>query len=876
MAITDAIASAVRSTLTHKAHKADRPRDPAGQDRPTAPSQEGSLILQVGGMSCAGCVRTVEQALLRQPGVVKASVNLVTESALVEFAPGLRPDPQHLAQILTEAGFPSRYSSEGEALSGGSSVRVSGAEHSQDPSSPPGGWEEALDVPADPLSRQRQQTRHHIRQALTAAFLLLISAAGHLDLFARLGLPLLNDVWLHWGLATLTFVGPARGIVLDGWRGARRLAPNMNTLVTLGSGSAYLASLAGLLAPQVGWECFFDEPVMMLSFILLGRALEQHSRLRAASSLQSLVSLCPSLARRVQPSACVSGTESSRTGSEAPGSAEGDLDLGSQTGEWCPVEQVRVGDWLQVRAGEQIPVDGEVIAGQATVNEGMLTGEPLPVLKQVGDPVVAGTINQSGLLLCRATRTGKDTTLAQVIRLVEEAQARKAPIQGIADQVAGYFTYGVVTLAILTFGFWYWIGIPLWGSGGAEHFVLAGFSLHAHLHLGDHPPHPTPLLSSLKMAIAVLVVACPCALGLATPMAILVGTGLGAERGLLIRGGDVLEKAHRLQTVVFDKTGTLTQGDPHLTDCLSLDPSLDPNRLLQLAATVESGTRHPLAQAILQAARTQGLPLLSAGEFQTQPGIGVAAQVEGQAVVLGSLDGLAALGIPISPKAQAQAEALLAAGKTVVGVAVEGSLVGLLAAQDPLRPDAQATLQQLRKMGLQVVLLTGDRAEVAHQVAEALQVPGLRVIAQVHPADKAQVIRDLQAQGQRVAMVGDGINDAPALAQADVGIALHSATDAALETADIILMRNHLWDVVQAIRLSRATFRKIQQNLLWAFGYNLVGIPVAAGVLLPPFGIGLSPAIAGGLMALSSLSVILNSLLLRRTFVPRRSSSSRS
>jgi Cu2+-exporting ATPase len=529
-----------------------------------------------------------------------------------------------------------------------------------------------------------------------------------------------------------------------------------------------------------------------------------------------------------------------------------------------------------VRAGEQIPVDGEVIAGQATVNEGMLTGEPLPVLKQVGDPVVAGTLNQSGLLLCRATRTGKDTTLAQIIRLVEEAQARKAPIQRIADQVAGYFTYGVVTLAILTFGFWYWIGIPLWGSGGAEHFVLAGFSLHSHLHLGDHPPHPTPLLSSLKMAIAVLVVACPCALGLATPMAILVGTGLGAERGLLIRGGDVLEKAHRLQTVVFDKTGTLTQGDPHLTDCLSLDPSLDPNRLLQLAATVESGTRHPLAQAILQAARTQGLPLLSAGEFQTQPGIGVAAQVEGQEVVLGSLDGLAALGIPLSQETQAQAEALLAAGKTVVGVAVEGSLVGLLAAQDPLRPDAQATLQQLRKMGLQVVLLTGDRAEVAHQVAEALQVPGLRVIAQVHPADKAQVIRDLQTQGQRVAMVGDGINDAPALAQADVGIALHSATDAALETADIILMRNHLWDVVQAIRLSRATFRKIQQNLLWAFGYNLVGIPVAAGVLLPPFGIGLSPAIAGGLMVLSSLSVILNSLLLRRTFVPRRSSSSRS
>ncbi|WP_414359756.1 heavy metal translocating P-type ATPase [Synechococcus sp. H65.1] len=797
---------------------------------------QGSLLLHVGGMSCAGCVRAVEQVLLNQPGVVKASVNLVTESALVEFAPGSRPDPEHLARILTEAGFPS-------------SCAAGRGDSPPDPS--PAGGKRALEAPADPLSQQRRQTQAHIRQALTAAFLLLISAAGHLDLFTRLGLPVLNEVWLHWGLATLTFVGPARGLVLDGWRAARRLAPNMNTLVTLGSGSAYLASLVGLLAPQVGWECFFDEPVMLLSFILLGRALEQQSRLRAASSLQALLSLRPSLARRVPPQ-------------EAGGSL-------SSEGEWCPIEQVQVGDWLQVRAGEQIPVDGEVIAGQATVDEGMLTGESLPVLKQPGDPVVAGTVNQSGLLLCRATRTGKDTTLAQIIRLVEEAQARKAPIQGVADRVAGYFTYGVMALALLTFAFWYWVGIPLWGSE-----LLMGVGLHSSLHLGDHPPHPTPLLLSLKLAISVLVVACPCALGLATPVAILVGTGLGAERGLLIRGGDVLEKTHRLQTVVFDKTGTLTQGDPHLTDCLALDPALDPARLLQLAATVESGTRHPLAQAILGAARERGLALLSADEFHTQPGVGASARVEGQEVLLASLEGFAALGIPLSPEAQTQAKALLEAGKTVVGVALNRSLVGLLAVQDPLRPDAQATLQQLQKMGLQVVLLTGDRAEVAQQVAQALQVPGIRVIAEVQPADKAQVIRDLQAQGRRVAMVGDGINDAPALAQADVGIALHSATAAALETADIILMRNRLWDVVEAIRLSRATFRKIQQNLLWAFAYNLVGIPVAAGALLPGFGLGLSPALAGGLMAFSSLSVVLNSLLLKRTFTSSGSSDGQS
>ncbi|MCF2971703.1 heavy metal translocating P-type ATPase [Synechococcus sp. Nb3U1] len=823
-------------------------RDPVEQAITTA----GSLSLDVGGMSCAGCVRAVEQELLKQPGVVKASVNLITESALVEFAAGIRPDPEHLAEILTEAGFPSH-----------PRLPIDKTEPSAE-----------IGIPADPVTQQRQQTQQQIRQVLTAAFLLVISGAGHLNLFTRVGLPILNDVWLHWGLATLTFVGPARGIIWDGWKGARRLAPNMNTLVALGSGSAYAASLVGLLAPQVGWECFFDEPVMLLSFILLGRALEQHSRMRAASSLQALVNLRPSLARQVTrqtkdaPGAGAQGGEAELSPS---GLTEGDLDLGSQAEEWCPIEQVRVGDYLQVRAGEQIPVDGEVIAGQATVNEAMLTGEPLPVLKQPGDAVVAGTLNQSGVLVCRATRTGKETTLAQIINLVEEAQARKAPIQGIADTVAGYFTYGVVTLALLTFGFWYWIGIPLWGSEW-----LMGQSLHLGTHLlaSDHVPHPTPLLNSLKLAIAVLVVACPCALGLATPTAILVGTGLGAERGLLIRGGDVLEKVHHLQTLVFDKTGTLTQGDPRLTDCLSLDASLNPTRLLQLAATVEAGTRHPLAEAILRAARAQGLPLLSATAFQTEPGLGVAAQVEGQRVILRSLHGLADLGIPISPEAQAQIDALVGAGKTVVGVVVQGapgsgpqgSLMGLIAAQDQLRPDARATLQQLQKMGLQVMLLTGDRAEVAEQMIQSLNLPGIRVIANVHPAAKAEVIRELQAQGIRVGMVGDGINDAPALAQADMGISLHSATDVAIETADIILMRNRLWDVVEAIRLSSATFRKIRQNLVWAFGYNLLGIPVAAGVLLPKFGIVLSPAMAGGLMAFSSVSVVLNSLLLRRTF----------
>ncbi|MEN9202136.1 MAG: heavy metal translocating P-type ATPase [Thermostichus sp. DG_1_5_bins_95] len=806
------------------------------QDQATASA--GSFWLEVKGMSCAGCVRAVEQELLKQPGVVKASVNLVTESARVEFAPGVVPDPEHLAQVLTEAGFPSHYRPQTEIF----------PKAKKDLS--------ALDAPIDPVAQQQQQTQRQIRQALTAAFLLVISGAGHLEVFSRLGWPILNDVWLHWGLATLTFVGPARGLVVDGWKAARRLAPNMNTLVALGSGSAYAASLVGLLAPQLGWECFFDEPVMLLSLILLGRALEQYSRMRAAGSLQALVNLRPKLARRV--------TGSSAEPSPVSGLAQGEANFGLEAGEWCPVEQVQVGDCLQVRAGEQIPVDGEVIAGQALVNEAILTGEALPVLKQPGDVVVAGAVNQSGWLVCRATRTGKETTLARIIHLVEEAQARKAPIQGLADTVAGYFTYGVLVLAGLTFGFWYWIGIPLWGRDW-----LIGSSFYLSMHpLTVHPlPHPTPLLLSLKLAIAVLVVACPCALGLATPTAILVGTGLGAERGLLIRGGDVLEKVHQLQTLVFDKTGTLTQGDPCLTDCISLEGSLDSDRLLQLAATVEHGTRHPLAEAILRAARERGLPLLTATEFQTQSGLGVVAQVDGQQVIVGSLSWLAELGILPAAEVQPCLDNLLRTGRMVVGVAVQGSLVGWIAVQDRLRPDARATLQQLQKMGLQVILLTGDRAEVAEQVMQSLDLPGMRVIAEVQPGAKAEVIRNLQAQGQKVGMVGDGINDAPALAQADVGIALNSATDVAIETADIILMRNRLWDVVEAIRLSSATFRTIRQNLVWAFGYNLLAIPVAAGVFLPKFGLGLSPAMAGGLMAVSSITVVLNSLLLRQTFV---------
>ena len=533
----------------------------------------------------------------------------------------------------------------------------------------------------------------------------------------------------------------------------------------------------------------------------------------------------------------------------------------------------------------------------------MLTGESVPVFKQTGDAVAAGTLNQSGAIVMRATRTGKETTLAQIVALVESAQTRKAPIQYLADTVAGYFCYSVMTISTLTFLFWYFVGTHIWPEVLLEHTAIS--MNHAGMNMIQGPL--SPALLSLKLAIAVLAIACPCALGLATPTAILVGSGMGAERGLLIKGGDVLERVHQLDTIIFDKTGTLTTGSPKVTDLrltdgdsetgfLDENTSLDPKDstknpvslaiakgqgrrkkeegkneelpisdaqwLLQIAATVESGTSHPLAEAILQEARQQGLSLLLAEDFYTEPGLGVSAVVEGDRVLAGNADWLRQYGVltemPLLPSLE---------GKTLVYVAVAGVFVGVIAVSDTLRPDAKTTIEKLRSMGLRVMLVTGDRQEVAVAIAQQLDIGTDDILAEVRPQGKADAIAALQAEGHQVAMVGDGINDAPALAQADVGIGMQAGTDAAVETAQIVLMRDTLGDVVESIHLSRLTFNKIRQNLFWAFAYNVLGIPIAAGILLPTFGLALSPAAAGAFMAFSSVSVVTNSLLLRRNLI---------
>ncbi|MEZ2301472.1 MAG: heavy metal translocating P-type ATPase [Microcoleus sp.] len=803
------------------------------------------VTFDVSGMKCAGCAKAVERQLMQYSGVISACVNLAVEVATVECEPGA-VDAEALAKKLTDNGFPSQ--------------------------SRAGGNQREMEVAI--IERRQQEIRQQIGQLTIALILIILSGSGHV-----LGTkaPILSNIWFHWGLATLALLLPGRRIVVDGWRSLWRNAPNMNTLVALGAVTAYTASNAALLFPQMGWECFFDEPVMLLGFILLGKTLEQQARQRAASALQALIALQPATARLVDFKFPILDLESENLSLDSPSPV-----YNPQYIE-IPADRVRVGEWLQVLPGDKIPVDGEVCEGKTTIDESMLTGESMPILKQTGDPVAAGTINQSGAIVIRATRTGKETTVAQMVALVEAAQTRKAPIQNLADTVAGYFVYGVMAISALTFLFWYFAGTHLWPS------VLLGHGAmnmgHGAMGMGHQLPitdYQSPLLLSLKLAIAVLVIACPCALGLATPTAILVGSGIGAERGLLIRGGDVLERVHQLDTVVFDKTGTLTTGELTLTDYLpifessGLDGTSDWNvshrqdacftidsQLLQIAAAVEMGSCHPVAAAILREAQQQALPLLAAEDFYTAPGLGVSAVVEGRLVFAGNAEWMTQQGVAIATELCGSFQ-----GKTAVYVACEGVLLGVIGLKDTLRPDAKATVERLRAMGLRVMMLTGDTPGAAFAIAHQLDLPTTDVLAQVRPEGKARAIAALQAEGRKVAMVGDGINDAPALAQADVGVGLHGGTDVAVETAQIVLMRNTLMDVVESIELSRATFKKIRQNLFWAFGYNMLGIPVAAGFLLPAMGILLSPAAAGAFMAFSSVSVVTNSLLLRREFRP--------
>ncbi len=713
--------------------------------------------LAISGMTCAACSARIEKNLNKAPGVVKASVNLASEKALIEITPGLAT-PDELIRIVEKTGY-------GAARS----VDRTGEE------------------------REDQRLAYlHLRIAFWSGVILTLPlVAQMLSLFIP-GYGFMLPVWLQ-----LTFATPVQFAV--GWRfykGAyhalRGGAPNMEVLVSLGTSAAYFFSLA-VVVFHIPSALYFDSAALITTLILMGKLLEHKAKAQTSQAVRALVKLQPKTARVV------------RDGEETD----------------VPVERVIKGDEILVRPGEIVPVDGVVQSGGTTVDESMLTGESLPVPKGEGSAVFAATINRTGAFRFRATKIGKDTALAQIIRMVDEAQGSKAPIQQLADKVSGIFVPIVLGVAAVTFLAW---------------FFIAGFT-HA-----------------LIYAVAVLVIACPCSLGLATPTALMVGTGKGAELGVLIKGGEALQQAHRITTVVLDKTGTITQGKPTVTDVRPF--GVQEAELLQIAASVEASSEHPLGAAVVDHARVQGIALASVNDVKAIPGYGVEANIEGARVLIGNRSLMDREGIDRSEDS-ADAVELEAQGKTAMWVAHGARLLGLVAVADTVRETSAQAIADLQGMGIDVYMITGDNRQTAEAIARQVELAPDRVLAQVLPEQKAEEVKKLQQQGKVVGMVGDGINDAPALATADVGFAIGTGTDVAIETADIALLRGDLESVVRSIKLAKATMRKIRQNLGWAFGYNTLGIPLAA------FGV-VSPVIAGAAMALSSVSVVTNSLLLRR------------
>ena len=620
-------------------------------------------------------------------------------------------------------------------------------------------------------------------------------------------------------LSTLILLFPGRQFFVGTFKGFKYGVTDMNLLIAAGTGSAYLISVAATfldLGPGYN-SLYYDTVAFLIIFIVLGRYLEARARGRTSEAIRKLMGLRAKTSRIL-----VNGMERE-----------------------VPVEEVAVGDIVVVRPGEKIPVDGIVVEGGSAVDESMLTGESIPVEKSPGDTVIGATLNRTGAFNFRATKVGADTALAQIIRLVETAQTTKAPIQRVADVFAGNFIVAVHIIALLAFFFWFFIGY--WRYGVGESAALGGIS---------------PFLFSLLIAITILVISCPCAVGLATPAAIMVGTGRGAENGVLIKGGEALERAHKLDTIVFDKTGTLTEGTPKLTDLLAA-PGHEEKEVLFIAAMAERGSEHPLGEAIVKGAEERGISFGKAENFHSIPGKGVEAYFEEKRILLGTRKLMEENGISFR-ELEAEMRAFEENGKTAMLVAFEGEIIGLVAVADTLKENSKEAVETLTKMGIEVVMITGDNAVTASAIAKEVGIP--RVLAEVLPEDKANEIKKLQKEGKLVGMVGDGINDAPALIQSDVGIAMGAGTDVAMESAKIVLIKNDPRDVVAALKLSRLTITKIKQNLVWAFGYNAIGIPIAAGILYPFFHrILITPELAAAFMALSSVSVTTNSLLMKRS-----------
>lgn len=726
------------------------------------------VTIDVSGMTCAACSARIQRSLARTDGVADANVNLMTNSASVAFDPAV-VSPDRLLAVIRETGY-------------GAALPVPDVEPA-----------EALAGHEAELAREARTLR--AKAAYSIAVGIIVMAIGMAPWTRWLGLALTLPVVLWAG----------RHFYVRAWRAARHRGADMSTLVAIGTGSAMLFSVGMTLfadrvaAQGVTPHVYYEAVAFIIGFVLLGNLLEARAKHRTTDAIRRLVGLRPDTARRL----------------------DGDVET------VVPTTSVRVGDQLRIKPGDRIPVDAVVLEGTSLVDESMLTGEPLPVHKEAGATVAAGTVNAGGILAVRAARVGRDTMLARIVGLVKEAQASRAPIQQLADRIAAVFVPAVMAVAAITF--------VIWASVG---------------------PAPT-VLHALVAAVTVLIIACPCAMGLAVPTAVMVATGRGAELGLLVKGGEALQRMQDVDTVVFDKTGTLTQGKPEVREVLPLR-SGDP---LALAAALERASEHPLGAAVVREAERRELALATVESIANVPGKGVTGIVGGHAVLVGNRALLDDYAVDVQG-ADAAAARMADGGMTAVFVAVDGLLLGVIGIGDAPRPEARETVAELRAIGLRVVMLTGDNERTARAIAREVGID--RIVADVRPDGKLAAIEALHAERRVVAMVGDGINDAPALAKADVGIAIGTGTDVAVETASLTLMRGDLRGVAQAIALSRKTLRVIRQNLFWAFAYNVIGIPIAAGALYPAFGLQLSPAIAAAAMAVSSVSVVTNSLRLKR------------
>ncbi len=768
-------------------------------------SSQNTIVLPVAGMTCAACVYHVGEALRSVEGVTEVSVNLATERATISLDDGgaASPDLERLAKAVADAGY--RLDTNPQSIDNDGS-RSDG-----------------------PRAREEKRLRVRLIVAAVGGAALLLGSFPALpwtpDLLSMWWYPL-----LLWAVATPVQLWAGWSFYTAGWAGIRRLQPNMHTLIGLGTSVAYgysvlviLISLiaAGTFAAPAGHQLHFDMAAIIVALILLGRWLEARALSRTSGAIERLLDLRPQTAHLMAADGSISDV---------------------------PIESVETGDTLAVRPGEQIPVDGEVTSGATIVDQSSVTGESMPAEKSVGDSVFAGTLNETGAVLMRATRVGADTTLAQVIRLVEEAQGSAAPVQRLADRVAAWFVPAVGLIALAAAVLWLFLG-----------------------------PDPSVRYAMLTL-VAVFIIACPCALGLATPTAIIVGVGRSAERGILIRSAAALETAHRVDVVALDKTGTLTTGQPEVTDIMPA-PGVRTTDVLRYAASVETLSEHPIGRAVMRRAQVDGLAVAPPTDFVAHAGAGVTAVVAEQGVAVGNAALMEQVDASTDAELITAAAQLAAGGATPMFVALAGRIIGVIAVADTVKPGAPAAVAALHQMGVRTVMLSGDRAEVAAAVASECGIDEYH--SGMLPADKADTIARMQADGHTVAMAGDGINDAPALARANVGIAMGGGTDIARETADVTLMRDDLMGVATALRMSRTTMRTIRQNLFWAFFYNTLLIPVAAGALYPvftalggvPSGLGfffgdagfLNPILAALAMAFSSVSVVSNSLRLRRT-----------